>query len=77
MEHSKKKEFIITEELLDKAIKKCSSSTVGRILKRFDTVDDKNILKSIVKELIYEEFRNLKVFIEAVNLGIIFKSPSK
>lgn len=73
----KSKEFIITEEYLNEVIKKVSTSAVGRILKRFDVVNDRKELKKVVKELVYEEFRNLKVFIEAINWGIKFKSPSK
>jgi hypothetical protein len=73
---SKSKEFVINDELLDKAIKICSTSTVGRVLKRFDVIENREELKKEVKELIYEEFRNLKVFIQAYNWGVEFKKPS-
>jgi len=71
------KEYIISEKYLDDLIKEVSSSAVGKIMKRFDVVEDRNELKRIVKELVYEEFRNVKSFIKAVNWGMKFIKPNK
>ena len=77
MSKNKGREYIISDEVLEKAIKVTSTSTVGVVMKRFDVVENKEELKKVVKESIYEGFRHLGVFIKAVNLGIEFKSPSK
>lgn len=71
------KEYIITEDYLDKVITKVSTTAVGRIMKRFDVVEDRKELKKIVKELLYEEFRNVKSFIQAINWGVKFVKPNK
>lgn len=72
------KEYIVTDKYLTEVINKVSTTAVGKIMKRFDVVEDRAELKKVVKELVYEEFRNLKSFIQAINWGIKFvKRPSK
>lgn len=59
----------ITERYLEEAIKFCGSSLVGKIMKRFEILDDKDLIKSESKELIYEEMRNFKNMLFAFNSG--------
>lgn len=56
-----------------------SSSTilVGRILKRFELLENKEDLKKNIKELIYEHFRDLQINIESFSYGVIFKDKPK
>jgi len=70
------KKFEIDEQYLDNVIKKCSTSAVGKIMKRFEVINNEDDLKRVVRELLYEEFRNVKVLIESVNWSVHFKKPS-
>lgn len=74
MKNSKK--FEIDEQCLNDIITRCSTSAVGKAMKRFEVINNKDDLKRVLKELIYEEFRNVKVLIEAVNWSVQFKDPS-
>lgn len=47
-----------------------ASKLAGKLLKRFDLIQDREVLKSECKELIYEHFRDLKELIEAYSKGI-------
>lgn len=59
----------ITEKYLEDSIKYVGSSLVGKLLKRFEILEDKNSIKAEAKELIYEEMRNFKNMLFAFNLG--------
>jgi hypothetical protein len=50
----------ISEETLNYIIDQESRKTVGIILKRYEIIDDKEVLKKEIKELIYESFRNVR-----------------
>lgn len=60
----------IDSEYLQELIDFAGRSTVGKTLKRFEIVPDRDILKGLVKELIYEGFRNFKDLLEAHNKGL-------
>ena len=45
-------------------------SLCGKILKRFEILDNKEAIKADAKELIYEEFRQLRDLINAHNRGL-------
>ncbi len=69
----------IQEEYLDELSSHISRSLVGKVLKRFEIIENKEILKAIVREQIYEEFRQFKDLLVAhdkgINISIIeFKS---
>ena len=64
-------EIKLTEEYLEQSLKTASNSLVGRILKRFEIIEDKNIIKAEVKELIYENFRNLRDVLLAFDKGLL------
>ena len=65
------KNVVITEYFLNDIIDTSSRTTVGKVLKRVDIFDDKDTLKKAIKELIYEEFRNIKALLEAHSNGLL------
>lgn len=54
------KSITISERYLKECIDYIGSSLVGKLLKRFEILEDKNQIKSEAKELIYEQFRHLR-----------------
>ena len=72
----KEKELIITEEYLEQVTSKWATSLVGKIMKRFEILNDKETIKKDIKELIYENIRDLKVNIKAFNWGVKFNRTS-
>jgi len=42
----------------------------GKVLKRFEIIDDKEILKKDLKELIYESFRDTRDILIALGRGL-------
>lgn len=66
----------LTEDYLQQVIDNVSASLVGKLLKRFEIIENKSILKSEARELIYEEFRHLRDILLAYEVGLeisIFK----
>ena len=59
----------IREDYLEELIDFCGRATCGKILKRFEIVPDKAILKGLVKELIYENYRTFKDLLIAHDKG--------
>jgi len=53
-----------------------SKRLVGKVMKRFDLSEDKNIIKSQVKEILYEEMRDLHTFFINGKLLIDFKEKN-
>lgn len=47
-----------------------SKTLVGKICKRFEIIENKAILKSDIKELIYEEFRHVRDLLLAAGRGL-------
>ena len=64
------KDLKISSEYLEELIDYVSSSLVGKVLKRFEILENKNIIKSDCRELIYEQFRQLRDLILAHNKGL-------
>jgi len=73
----------LKETYLKELIDYCSSSLVGKVMKRFEVLDDtdpkkrdnreawfRQVIKREAKELIYEEFRQLRDLIIAHNKGL-------
>ena len=55
-------------------------SLVGKVCKRFEIIENRNVLKSEVKELIYEEMRHLRDLLLAGGRGLeqkVFKPRGK
>jgi hypothetical protein len=71
-----KEKLIVTEEYLDKVTSQWAKSLVGKMMKRFEILDDKDAIKRDIKELIYENIRDLKVNIKAFNWGVKFNRTS-
>ena len=67
MEH---KELRIGEEYLTEILDFVGRSLVGKVLKRHEIIENRDILKAEIKELIYEEIRNLKNLILAHDKGL-------
>jgi len=70
-------EYKITEKFLDDILTKTSRTLVGIVCKRFEILENKEDIKKSVKELIYENARNIKAFIKSFNCGVEFKNKPK
>jgi len=69
--------YTISKEYLDQITDEFAKCLVGKCMKRFELYDNKNQIKKAVKELIYENTRDLKVAIRAFSYGIKFNTSSK
>jgi len=56
----------ISEETLNGLMEQEARKMVGIALKRFELIEDKEILKKELKEIIYESFRNVRDTIKTV-----------
>ncbi len=66
----------ITESYLKELIDYSGRSLCGKLLKRFEIIEDRKTLKDTVRELIYEEMRHFRDLLIAHNKGLdiqIFK----
>ena len=73
--------FQIEEDYLKELMDYAGKALVGKILKRFEIIESRDIVKSDAKELVYEEFRQLRDLIIAHNRGLNltqfkFKKPT-
>jgi hypothetical protein len=66
-------EILISRRYLKELIDFESKKLVGKALKRYEIVNDKDILKSEIKELIYESFRDFASLLEAYSKGYEIK----
>ena len=71
------KELTISEDYLKELLDYVSSATVGKIMKRFEILKDKDAIKATIKELVYENYRTLREYIKAFNKGVKFIAPKK
>ena len=61
----------IDKTYLKDLLEKSSRALVGKIMKRFEiSGNEDKVLKKNIKELVYEQFRDLKSHIESYNEGI-------
>ena len=60
----------ITESYLKELIDYCGRSLCGKLLKRFEIIEDRNVLKDNARELIYEEYRTFEKLLIAHNKGL-------
>lgn len=60
----------IKEANLGEVIKFSSKKTVGKVLKRFEIHQNVAVLKSEIKELLYESFRDLEDLLVASGKGM-------
>jgi len=76
-EESMNKEYRVSEKYLEEVIEKSSRALVGMVMKRFEIFKDKEDIKSSIKELIYENYRNLKGLIKSFSNGVKFITPKE
>ena len=74
-------ELKIKEEYLEELVSYIGRSLCGKVMKRFEIIDDKNALKNMIKETIYEEMRHFRDLLYSANAGLeitqfIFKPKS-
>ena len=60
----------ISEEYLDELIDYCGRNLVGKTMKRFEIVDNRDTLKKEIRELVYEGFRYFKDLLDAHTRGL-------
>jgi hypothetical protein len=63
------KEYIISQEYFERLLDENSRRLVGKVLKRYEICPNPSILKSEIKELIYENYREMKNVVEAHQQG--------
>lgn len=68
-------EYTLTKEYLDEVMDAGARALVGRVMKRFEIIRDKEEIKKAVKELIYENHREVRELIKAFSLGVKFEAP--
>lgn len=59
----------LTEKELEEVVNMASKKTVGKVLKRFEIHNNIPVLKSEIRELLYESFRDLEDLIVASGKG--------
>lgn len=72
-----KNKLTISKVDLETIIDTVGKALVGQAMKRFEMFDDKEKIKDEVKELVYENLRDLKKFVEVYNTGVNFISMPK
>lgn len=65
----KNQEIKVTLEYLKKVVDFSGASLVGKLLKRFEILENKEDIKKVSKELIYEEMRHLRDLLIAFDSG--------
>ena len=60
----------ISEEYLKELLDYIGRSLVGKLLKRFEIIENREIIKNEAKELIYEQLRTLRDLIISHNKGL-------
>lgn len=63
------KDLVIPINAFEELLKFHSNKTVGKIMKRIEICDNKEIMKTQIKELLYEQYRDLGDLLFALNYG--------
>jgi len=69
-----------SDDYLSELVNHVSKSLVGKLMRRFELISDREVLKANAKELVYEEFRHLKDLLQAHSKGLevtIFEFKTK
>ena len=72
-------ELKIRHEYLLELIEDHSRKTVGKVLKRFEIIENRDVLKADIRELLYESYRDLRDLLLAGGRGLeqkVFKFNS-
>lgn len=67
--------YTVSKKFLDDVISTSSSALCGMVMKRFEILEDKEDIKRAIKELVYENGRNIKSLIKSFGTGVVFNSP--
>ena len=67
--------YVISEEYLEEVTTIWAKGLVGQVMKRFEILAQKDDIKKEVKELIYENIRDLKSLLKAFSSGVTFIMP--
>lgn len=70
------KKLEISEEYLNNALKSASVKLVGETMSNFESITSILELKQVVKNTIYQNFRDLQAQLLAFNSGVKFISQS-
>lgn len=70
-------EITIEIKYIEELISSKSKELVGKVMKRFEIGSDSEQIKREVKELVYEEFRDLQTNILSFYYGFKFNEKSK
>ena len=69
--------MVLDLELLKLLLNDEAKRLVGKLCKRFELCDDKEIIKKECKELVYEEFRNITDTLETGKIIFKFNNEEK
>ena len=69
------KKLEISEIYLNDCIKSASTKLVGETMSKFENITNIEELKIVVKNTIYENFRDLKAQMMAFDSGVKFMTP--
>jgi len=69
----------ITERFLSKTQEERAKALVTEVMKVIDNHNDKKLVKGLIKEFIYANFREFEKTIKTFNEGLLiqFKTPTK
>lgn len=70
------KVYEVSEPFLNDAISKSSAALCGMVMKRFEIFESKEDIRKSIKELIYENGRNIKLLIKSFSTGVTFNPKS-
>jgi hypothetical protein len=62
----------ISEQYLDETLKSASIKLVGEVMSSWESITNSDELKIVVKNTVYQNFRDLKAQIKAFNSGVKF-----
>lgn len=68
------KQLTFPLDAFEEVLKLQSTKTVGKVLKRIEITDNKDVMKSQIRELIYESFRDLGDLLFSLNFGLQISS---
>jgi hypothetical protein len=70
-------EYVVSKEYLDELMTEWTKCVMGQCMKRFELHNNDTVLKKEIKELIYENSRDLKVLIRSFSCGVKFNTSGR
>jgi hypothetical protein len=62
----------VSESYMNEVITSASTKLVGEILSNFDSISNQEELKKMIKNTVYQNFRDLKAQVRAFDCGVRF-----